>query len=154
MLNRDTRESDDIQCQPANQQTSGDQTIKSTKHGNLDMSITHICPKSQSTSTRQISEKLLQDAIRNELADKKKSKKGFFTNVCRAVLACFGIKSDRKWNDPFVKINLFCVLIIYELEVNLYYFLQISLFCFLSCYMKTAIWTGWCSTNRFVDTEK
>ncbi|XP_060570212.1 uncharacterized protein LOC132728570 [Ruditapes philippinarum] len=95
-IKRDTRKSDDIQCQPANQQTSGDQTVKSTKHGNLDMSITHICPKSQSTSTRQISEKLLKDDIRNELADKKKSKKGFFTNVCRAVLACFGIKSDRK----------------------------------------------------------
>ncbi|XP_060599678.1 uncharacterized protein LOC132753253 [Ruditapes philippinarum] len=95
-LKRDNRESDGIQCQPANQQTSGDQTEKSTKHGNLDMSITDICPKSQATSTRQISEKLLQDDIRNELAAKKKSKKGFFTRAFRSIIACFGIRNDRK----------------------------------------------------------
>ncbi|XP_060600152.1 uncharacterized protein LOC132753677 [Ruditapes philippinarum] len=96
-LKRDNREADDIQCQPAKQPTSGDQTVKSTKHGNLDMSkFTNICSKSQATSIRQISEKLLQDNIRNELANKKKIKKGFFTSAYRAVLTCFGIKSGRK----------------------------------------------------------
>jgi hypothetical protein len=104
MLIRDNREADDIQCQPATQQTSGDQTVKSTQHGYLDMSkFTGVCSKPQATCTRQISEKLLQDAIRNELTSKKKSKKGFFTIAFRSILACFGIKNDRKCNDPFGK---------------------------------------------------
>ncbi|XP_060599679.1 uncharacterized protein LOC132753254 [Ruditapes philippinarum] len=103
-LKRDNREADDIQCQPATQQTSGDQTVKSTQHGYLDMSkFTGVCSKPQATCTRQISEKLLQDAIRNELTSKKKSKKGFFTSAFRSILACFGIKNDRKCNDPFGK---------------------------------------------------
>ncbi|XP_060586119.1 uncharacterized protein LOC132741873 [Ruditapes philippinarum] len=93
---RDTREADEIHCHSAKQQTSGDQTVKSTKHGNLDMSITDICPKTQATNTRQISEKLLQDDIRNELSCKRKTKKGLFTNVFRRVLACFDIRNDRK----------------------------------------------------------
>ncbi|XP_060561922.1 uncharacterized protein LOC132721615 [Ruditapes philippinarum] len=95
-LKRNNREADDIQCQSAKQQTSDDQTVKSTKHGNLDMGITDICPKSQATSSRQINDKLPQDALRNELADKKKSKKGFFTSAFRSILACFGFKNDRK----------------------------------------------------------
>ncbi|XP_060575563.1 uncharacterized protein LOC132733015 [Ruditapes philippinarum] len=95
-LKRDDREADDIHCQPAKQQKPNSQTVKSTQHGNLDQSITDICPKSQATSTRQISEKLLQYDIRNELTDRKKIKKGFFTSAYRAVLACFGFKNDRK----------------------------------------------------------
>ncbi|XP_060581421.1 uncharacterized protein LOC132738023 isoform X2 [Ruditapes philippinarum] len=95
-LKRDNREADDIQCQLTKQQTSGDQTVKYIQHANLHKNITDICPKSQSTSIWQISEKLLQDAIRNELAKKKKIKKGFFTNAFRSILACFGIKNDRK----------------------------------------------------------
>ncbi|XP_060589993.1 uncharacterized protein LOC132745181 [Ruditapes philippinarum] len=92
----DYREADDIQCQPAKQQTSDSQTMKSTKHGNLDMNITDICTKSQVSSTQQISEKWAKEDIRNELANKKKTKKGFFINAYRAVLACFRIKSGRK----------------------------------------------------------
>jgi hypothetical protein len=57
---------------------------------------TDVCQKSQATGDEQISEKLVRDDLRNELADKKKTKKGFFTNVFRTVLACFGIRNDRK----------------------------------------------------------
>ncbi|XP_060570208.1 uncharacterized protein LOC132728566 [Ruditapes philippinarum] len=96
-LKRDYREADDIQCQPAKQQTSDSQTMKPTKHGNLDMNkFTDVCPKSQASCTRQISEKLLQDDLRNEVTGEKKTKKGFFTNVYRSFLACFGIKNHRK----------------------------------------------------------
>jgi hypothetical protein len=80
-----------MQCHPAKQQTPDSQIMKSTQHYNLDKRITDICPKSQATCTRQISEKLVKEDIRNELADKKKIKKGFFTSAYRAVLACFGI---------------------------------------------------------------
>ncbi|XP_060586117.1 uncharacterized protein LOC132741871 [Ruditapes philippinarum] len=94
-LKRDNREADDIHCHLAKQQTSGDQ-VRCTQRGSLNMNITDVCQKSQATGDEQISEKLVQDDIRNELADKKKTKKGFFTNVFRTVLACFGIRNDRK----------------------------------------------------------
>jgi hypothetical protein len=60
------------------------------------MGITDMCPRLQATNTRQISEKLVKEDIRNELADKKKIKKGFFTNAYHTFLACFGIKNHSK----------------------------------------------------------
>ncbi|XP_060561965.1 uncharacterized protein LOC132721650 [Ruditapes philippinarum] len=89
---RDNREADDIQCHPTKQQTSDSQTMKSSQHG--DKSITDICPKSEAytNNTRQISEKLTKDDLRNKLTDKKKTKKGFFTSAYRTFLACFGVR--------------------------------------------------------------
>ncbi|XP_060568426.1 uncharacterized protein LOC132727032 [Ruditapes philippinarum] len=96
-LKRDYREADDIKCQPTKQQTTDSQTMKPTKHGILAKSkFTDVCSKSQASSTRQISEKLVQDDLRNELTAKRKAKKGFFTNFYRTFLACFGIKNHRK----------------------------------------------------------
>ncbi|XP_060561177.1 uncharacterized protein LOC132720947 [Ruditapes philippinarum] len=90
---RESRQADDIQCHPAKQQTSDDQ-VKCTQHGNI--GITDDCPKAQATGTRQISKKIVQGNTRNKLTDKKKTKKGFFTDVFCTFLACFGVRNDRK----------------------------------------------------------
>ncbi|XP_060600151.1 uncharacterized protein LOC132753676 [Ruditapes philippinarum] len=80
---RDDRQADDIQCHPAKQQTPNSQIMKSTQHDNLDKNITDICPKSQATCTRQISEKLMKEDIRNVGRQEENKERIFHQRISR-----------------------------------------------------------------------